>query len=188
MTFMGDGGKLITKTKAYLKGYSDVWFNEGAITNILSLKNVVKKRGFHLSYNSVGDKGFAIHKANGKIIHFRMHPDGLHYHDFTNPEVSFLQIVKENEQGYSQRQLEQARMARDIYTKVGHPSPQDFKAMVAGGMILNCPITGADCDWGRQDLRSKYCRIKGQDSETLTSAGHYRSSRERSQSISSKLM
>jgi hypothetical protein len=69
----------------------------------------------------------------------------LHYFDFTKPEVSFLQMVKENEEGYSQRQLEQARLAKDLYTKVlGHPSQHDFKAMVAGGMILNCPITVAD--------------------------------------------
>jgi hypothetical protein len=73
-----------------------------------------------------------------------MHPDGLHYHDFINPEVSFFQTLKENEQGYSHRQLEQARLARDIYTKVGHSSPQDCMAMVANGMILNCPITVAD--------------------------------------------
>jgi hypothetical protein len=33
-------------------------------------------------------------------IHFPMHPDGLHYYDFTNPEVSFLQTVKENKEGY----------------------------------------------------------------------------------------
>jgi hypothetical protein len=144
MTVMGNGGRLTTKTKAYLKGYGDVWFNKRAITNILSLKNVVKKRGFHVSYDSDGDQGFAIHKPNGKNIHFRMHPDGLHYHGFTNPEVTFLQTVRENEQGYSQRQLEQARLARDLYTKVGHPLPQDFKAMVAGGMILNSPITVAD--------------------------------------------
>jgi hypothetical protein len=52
--------------------------------------------------------------------------------------------VKQNEDGYSQHQLEQARLAKDLYTKVGHPSQQDFKAMVASGTILNCPITVGD--------------------------------------------
>jgi hypothetical protein len=87
---MGNGGKLTTKIKADLKGYGEVWFNECAITNILSLKNVSKKQGFHVSYDSDRNQGFAVHKPNGKVIHFRMHLDGLHFHDFTNHEVSFL--------------------------------------------------------------------------------------------------
>ena len=144
MTVMGNGGKLSINTKADLVGYGEVWFDERAITNILSWKNVSQKQGFRVSYDSVGNQGFTIHKPNGKVIHFPMHPDGLHYHNFTNPEVTFIQTVKENEEGYSQRQLEQARVAKDLYTKVGHPSQQDFKAMVAGGMILNCPVTVVD--------------------------------------------
>jgi hypothetical protein len=144
MTVMGNGGKLTTRKKADFKGYGKVWFDERAITNILSLKNVSQKQGFKVTYDSTGKQGFAVHKPNGKITNFHMHPDGLHYHDFTNPEVSFLQTVKKNEDGYSQRQLKKARFARNLYAKVGHPSPQDFKAMVAGGMIINCPITVID--------------------------------------------
>jgi hypothetical protein len=124
MTVMGNGGRLTTKTKAYLKGYGNVWFDERAITNILSLKNVVTKRGFHMSYDSDGDQGFAIHKPNGNIIHFRMHPDRLHYLDFTNPEVSFLHTVRENEQGYSQRQHEQAIQAGISIPKLVIPCPK----------------------------------------------------------------
>jgi hypothetical protein len=86
MTVMGKGGTLTTKTKAGLKGYGKVWFNERAITNILSLKNVSKKQGFHVPYDSDRDQGFAVHKPNGKVIHFRMHPDGLHY-TMTSPTL-----------------------------------------------------------------------------------------------------
>jgi hypothetical protein len=73
MTVMGNGGKLTTNLKADLEGYGEVWFDERAITNILSLKNVSKKKGFHMSYDSVGDQGFTIHKPNGNSIHFPMH-------------------------------------------------------------------------------------------------------------------
>jgi hypothetical protein len=73
-----------------------------------------------------------------------MNCDGLHYHDFTKLEVLFLQTVKENEVGYRQCQLEQARLAKYLYAKVGHPLQQDFKSMVAGGRIMNCPITVAE--------------------------------------------
>jgi hypothetical protein len=73
-----------------------------------------------------------------------MHSDGLHYHDCTNREIAFVQMVKQNEEGYSQQQLQQARLAKDVYAKVGHPSQHDFKAMVAGEMILNCPVNLED--------------------------------------------
>ena len=98
-----------------------------------------------MSYDNVGNKRFAIYKPNGKDVQFLMHPDGLHYHDFTNPKVTFIQTVKENEKGYSQRHLKQVPLAKELYTKVGHPLQQDsFKAMVASGMILNCPVTVAE--------------------------------------------
>jgi hypothetical protein len=140
MTVMGNGGKLTTNMKADLKGYGKVWFDKHTITNILSSKNVSEKEGFHVSYDSAGDNGFTIHKPDGQVIHLLMDPDGLHYHNFTNPEVSIIQMVKQNEDSYSQHQLEQARLAKGLYTKVGHPSQQDFKAMVADGMILNCQL------------------------------------------------
>jgi hypothetical protein len=140
---MVDGGKLSTNEKANLKGCGKAWFDEPATTSILSLKNVSVKEGFHVLCNSAGDQGFTVQKPNGKAIHFKMHPDGLHCHGFTNPKASFLQTVKENEQGCSQRQLEEAALAKDLHAKVGHPSQPDFKAMVAGRMILNCPITVA---------------------------------------------
>jgi hypothetical protein len=103
-----------------------------------------------------------------------MHPDELHYHDFINREVSFLQTVKENEEGHSQRQLEQARLAKDIYTKVGHSLQQDFKAMVAGGMILNCPITVADVIRA-ENIWSKNFRVERQDREVVTRKGQFNS-------------
>ena len=90
-----------------------------------------------------------------------MHPDGLHYHDFTNPKVTFIQTVKENEEGYSQRHLDQARRAQELYTKVGHPSQKDFKAMVAGGMILNCPVTVADVIRAKKIYGPSIAALKG---------------------------
>jgi hypothetical protein len=161
MTVMGNGGKLTVNTKADLKGYGKVWFDECVITNILTLKRVLEKPGYKILYDGTGNLGFAVHKPNGRVIHFCMHPDGLHYHDFNNREVSFIQMVNENEQGYSQRQLEQARLAKDLYAKVGHSSQTDFKAMVAGGMILNCPVTVEDVTRAHKIYSPSIAALKG---------------------------
>ena len=90
-----------------------------------------------------------------------MHPDGLHCNDFTNPEAAFIQTAKENEEGCSQGHLKQARLAKDLCTKVGHPLQQDFKAMVAGGMILNFPVTVANVIQAQKICGPSIAALKG---------------------------
>ena len=65
-------------------------------------------------------------------MHFKMHKDGLHYHDTDDRQVTLVQTVQQNEAGYSQRQLATARRARDLYAKVGHPSVGQFRGPPGG--------------------------------------------------------
>ena len=73
-----------------------------AITNILCLKNV--KHKYRVTYDSLTDGVFTVHKP-GQQLHFVMHKDGLHYHNTRNREITLVQTVQENEEGYSQRQI-----------------------------------------------------------------------------------
>ena len=57
-----------------------------------------------------------------------------------------VQTVKQQSEGYSQKQIEQVKTARDFQAKVGHPSTQDLKLIVSSNIIVNCPITVADID------------------------------------------
>ena len=77
-------------------------------------------------------------------IKFGMHRDGLYYHDTVNRQVTMVQTVTENEKGYSQRQLINAKKARDLYAKVGYPSISYFIIMIKKNMINNCPVTIED--------------------------------------------
>ena len=77
-------------------------------------------------------------------LHFVMHQDGLHYHDTKNCEVTLIQTVQENEEGYSKRHIKDTQGERDLYAKVGYPSPQYFQNLIAENMILNCPVTVED--------------------------------------------
>ena len=88
-----------------------------------------------------------------------MHKDGLHYHDTINREITLVQTVQENEEGYSQRQIQDAKKARDLYAKVGYPSTRDFKNIITKNLILNCPVTTSDV--ARAD------KIYGQDIHAL---------------------
>jgi hypothetical protein len=68
---------------------------------------------------------------------------------------------------YSQRQIAGAKKARELYTIVGYPSPEDFKSMVRFNLINNCPvnledITIAEDIWGKDigALKGKTTRKK----------------------------
>ena len=50
MTVKRNGGDLKTHQKAHVENYGEVWFDERAITNIMSLKNVKEK--FIVTYDS----------------------------------------------------------------------------------------------------------------------------------------
>ena len=43
MTVITNGGELTTNMKRHLQNHGDVWHHPDAVTNVLSLNNVVKK-------------------------------------------------------------------------------------------------------------------------------------------------
>ena len=160
----GNGGSITTNFKAFVKNYGEVWFDTRAITNILSLKNV--KHKYRVTYDSKTEDVFTVHMNKGRKMQFKMHEDGLHYHDTADRQVTLIQTVQQNEAGYSQRQLATARVARDLYSKVGHPSMQDFKAMVKNNLILNCPVTLDDIDRASKIYGANIAALKGKTVRT----------------------
>ncbi len=53
----------------------------------------------------------------------------------------FIQTVRGNMEGYTQRKVEDARAARVAQAMLGHPTDRNFLGMVRSGMIVNCPVT-----------------------------------------------
>ena len=106
MSVKGNGGSITTNKIGYLKHYGEVWFDERAITNILCLKNV--KHKYQVTYDSSPDGVFTVHKPVQQL-HFVVNKDGLHYHDTRNREITLVQTVQENEEGYSQRQIQDVK-------------------------------------------------------------------------------
>ena len=72
-----------------------------------------------------------------------MHKDGLNYHNTRNLEITLVQTLQENEEGYIQRQIQDAKKARDLYAKVVYPSARDFQQIISKNLILNCPVTAS---------------------------------------------
>ena len=88
------------------------------------------KNKYRVTYDSSKNGTFTVHKPEAQL-HFVMHQERLHYHDTKHCEVKLIQNVQENEEGYSKRQIKDAQEARDLYAKVGYPSPRDIQKLIA---------------------------------------------------------
>jgi hypothetical protein len=84
MCLKSNGGTMVVTKKAEMAGYhTDLWYDKNAITNILSLSNVIKQ--YRVTYDS-DDQMFVVHResANKPNMEFLMQESGLHYYDPRN--------------------------------------------------------------------------------------------------------
>ena len=70
-----------------------------------------------------------------------MHPDGLHYHHTGSCQLSMVNTMKQNEEGYSKRQIQATKVTRTLPLVVRFPSTADLKAIIASNQVENCPVT-----------------------------------------------
>ena len=167
MRLKSNGGTMVVTHKAKVAGYhTHVWYNKKAITNILALSNVIKQ--YRVTYDS-DDQMFVVHREseNKPNMEFRMHKSGLHYYDPRNEEFTFVNTVSGNKEGFTQRQIRGAEIARTLYATLSYPSWKDFKWVIRSNQIKDCPVTVQDVDialkiWGKNiaALKGKTTRSK----------------------------
>ncbi len=58
--------------------------------------------------------------------------------------VTFVQTVRANYEGYTKREVLKVKEARQAQAMLGNPSEKDFKGMVSNNLIANCPVTSSD--------------------------------------------
>jgi hypothetical protein len=111
MRLKSNGGTMEVKKQAISPGYhAHVWYKKKAITNILSLSNVIKQ--YHVMYDS-NDQMFVVHRElEGKPdMEFWMYKSGLHYFDPRDSEFIFVNTVSKNKAGFTKRQIKEAEVA-----------------------------------------------------------------------------
>ena len=82
------------------------------------------------------DAGNIVLKKNDKGIPY------LNLKEFEAEAVlSLVQTVQGNMEGFTKREVEEARKAREAQGMLRHPTDRNFLGMVCGGMISNCPVT-----------------------------------------------
>ena len=91
--------------KATVTGYKqDVWFKKYAITNTISLKNLIKQ--YWVTYDRI-DQIFVVHREDQEKpnMEFKMHEYGIHCYNPNNKAVVLINNVSKNKQVFTKRKL-----------------------------------------------------------------------------------
>jgi len=113
LTLYCNAGKAIITQKGDLKGYGSVWYYPQGIANILSLRNVEKKR--KVTYNSSMNTGFVVHKADGNNHVFIPSKKGLYFSEVKNDTAHvMINTVDSIKNKYTVKEYANARKACSI--------------------------------------------------------------------------
>ena len=148
-----NAGTQTTTQIADVPGYGTVWYDQRAIANIFGLKDM-KDKGYEVTYDSNHGDTFQVH-MEGKTIEFTCNKEGLYEFEVSDDykeEIkkqqsqpsNYVSTVEENKQGFTQRQFEKAKAARELYHNLGSPTIENFKALLRMNTIKNNPITLED--------------------------------------------
>ena len=77
---------------------------------------------------------------------FQRSSNGLYYHDVTDRSFMLVNTVEENKEGFTNREVGDAKQARRTLGLIGYPPDWDYKDMVRSKMNMNCPTTTRDID------------------------------------------
>ena len=126
-------------------GLGTVWLDRHGIANIVSLHQL--KEQHHIVYNSGTNNEFVLTHADGNVMRFSESAEGLYYYD-TNDciGVALINTVKHNKSSYTDTDYHHALVACQLQIKIGRPSTKDFKNIIMGNLLPNCPVTQQDID------------------------------------------
>ena len=93
-------------------------------------------------------------------MEFRIHKSRLHYYDPCNKHLVFINTIYGKKEGYTQRHINSAEVARNIYAKLCYPSWNYFKWVIIINHIKDCPTTVEDVNvalkiWGKNIVALK---------------------------------
>ena len=97
-----NGGVLVTKQKTDLPQWGEVWFNNHAITNIISYAEMADR--YRNTYDSGKEDAFIVHLSDNKTVRFNRLGNNLYvYEPSITKQLQLLNTVEENKTFFTQR-------------------------------------------------------------------------------------
>jgi hypothetical protein len=81
--------------------------------------------------------------------------------DGTKKEVTLVQTVHGNYEGFTKQKVIKAQEAREAQAMLGNPSKKDFQGLVSSNLIPNCPIVRANISNARKSFGPDLASIRG---------------------------
>jgi hypothetical protein len=119
-----------------------------------------------ITYDSAKEIAFVIHLPD-KEVRFTCNEDRIYLltPNYSTNNVNLanhaIDSVEENQLFHTPRQVQQAKLTRQIYHALGTPSLRDFKAIVRTNAIKNLPITIDDINIAEQVFGPDVGALKG---------------------------
>ena len=150
-----------------------VWYNPASIANILSLADVRKL--CTVTMDSSRSPSINVHRHDGTIMSFDEHPSGLYVYNSNDSNTpvaayTFLSTVAEHKRVFSQRQVQQADLARKLYRMLGRPDEQSFRSLLQNNLILNCPVSPDDAHRALAIYGPDVATLKGKTTRATAAA------------------
>ena len=158
-----NAGRRIVTHKAKVDGFGEVWYNEDAIANIFSLKDLIKKH--KVTFDSSKENAFIVHRKND-IIKFPANKLGLYTYEVPGSKAAvkpsyLIDTVKENRAGYTQGQFNRAVRARELYHLLGAPTLENYKGFIKMNGVHNCPVRLQDIKIAENIFGPDMATLKG---------------------------
>ena len=145
LNVIGTTGSRQTNLIGDYPGLGTIWLDRHGIANIVSLHQV--KQHHHITYDSVTSNQFVMTDTNGNTMRFSESDKGLYYYD-TNDHMglALINTVKDIKARYTDSDYHRALAAHQLQIKIGRPTTKDFKNIIMGNLLPNCPVTQQDID------------------------------------------
>ena len=72
-----------------------------------------------------------------------------------------VESVEENKEGFTQREVNQAKRARELYTMCIKPTVRNLKHLISGNFVKNCPVTVEDVTIAEKIFGPDIATLKG---------------------------
>jgi hypothetical protein len=148
-----------TKTlnlKGDVIGFGKAWYDPDFMANIFGFAKMAEKH--RITYDSNIEDAFLVHTEDGDVLKFERTLEGLYAYrppkDFLDSvaqtkikparKQNFVSTVKENLEGFTKREVDDAMLARKLYHTSGCPTVDNLRMMIRMNQIENCPVTITD--------------------------------------------